>query len=81
MEKAYARQLAAEYEDLQAHAGAAAAALKLPAIGVPYEIRPLFVTRRLVPATFVSTHVLFITLTDLARNLFVTGQDGNRGYP
>jgi len=49
-EKAYIEQLVAKYEDLRSHADVVAATLKLPAATrVPYEIRPLFITRRPVP--------------------------------
>jgi hypothetical protein len=76
-EKAYTEQLAAKYEDLRAHADVLAATLKLQAVtGVPYEIRPIFVTRRPVPAAFVNGHVPFVTLQDLASTLIALEQDG-----
>ena len=51
-DKAYAEQLGAKHKDLSPDA--VAAALGLPvAEGSAYEIRPIFVTRRPVPAAFV----------------------------
>lgn len=68
--KAYADQLAAKHDDLQAHVAAVAAALKLPpAAGAPYEIRPIFVTRRPVRAAFVSASIPFATLQNLTETL------------
>jgi hypothetical protein len=78
-EKAYTEQLSRKYEDLRAHADVVAATLKLQAATkVPYEIRPIFVTRRPVPAAFVSAHVPFATLQGLARTLIAMERDGNQ---
>jgi hypothetical protein len=65
-DKAYADQLDAKYQDLKPHAQAIAAALGLPvAAGSAYEVRPIFVTRRPVPAAFVGGPFPFATLPDL----------------
>ena len=69
-EKAYAGQLTRKYEDLRAYPDSLADALKLQAVTkVPSELRPIFVTRRPVPAAFVNSHILFATLQDLPRTL------------
>ena len=80
-EKAYTEQLARKYEDLRAYADVLAATLKLrAATKLPYEIRPIFVTRRPVPAAFVNGRVSFATLQDLARTLIALeqGKIGNQ---
>jgi hypothetical protein len=65
-DKAYVEQLNAKYNDLQPHAGSVAAALGLPVDdGTVYEIRPMFVTRRPVPAAFVGGPFPFTTLSEL----------------
>ncbi len=69
-DKAYAEQLDAKYKDLSPYADAVAAALGLPvAEGAAYEIRPIFVTRRPVPAAFVDGPFPFATLWDLTDTL------------
>ena len=66
-EKAYTEQLTRKYEDLRAYPDAVAATLKLQAATkVPYEIRPIFVTRRPVPAAFVNSDIPFAALQDLS---------------
>ena len=64
---AYATQLQRKYEDLKPHAAAVAEALGLPPAppGAPYVIRPMFVTRRAVPAAFVSGPFPFVSLHQL----------------
>ncbi len=69
-DKAYADQLDAKYKDLSPYADAVAAALGLPvAERSAYEIRPIFVTRRPVPAAFVDGPFPFSTLWDLTDTL------------
>lgn len=69
-DKAYVSQLEAKYNDLRPHAGRVAAALGLPADdSTRYEIRPLFVTRRPVPAAFVGGPFPFATLPGLLGEL------------
>jgi hypothetical protein len=36
---------------------------------IPYELQPIFVTRRPVPAAFVNFHIPFARLQDLPRTL------------
>ncbi len=69
-DKAYADQLSAKHRDLMPHTNAVAAALRLPVTGeVAYEVRPIFVTRRPVPAAFADGTFPFTTLQELARTL------------
>jgi hypothetical protein len=66
-DKAYVEQLAAKYNDLRPHADNIAAAIGLPVgDGMSYEVRPMFVTRRPVPAAFVGGPFPFTTLPELA---------------
>ena len=69
-DKAYADLLNAKLKDLIPHARAAATALRLPVTeDLTYEIRPIFVTRRPVPAAFAGGPIPFTTLQELARAL------------
>jgi hypothetical protein len=75
-DKAYADQLRAKYEDLVPYTSAVAAALRLPIEkDVTYEIRPLFVTRRPVPAAFVGERFPFATLQELKGTVWVAEVD------
>lgn len=64
---AYATQLQRKFEDLEPHAAAVAEALGLPPAPpeAPYVIKPMFVTRRSVPAAFVSGPFPFASLPQL----------------
>ncbi len=69
-DKAYADQLSAKHRDLMPHPNAVAAALRLPVTEeLTYEIRPIFVTRRPVPAAFAGGTFPFTTLQELTRTL------------
>lgn len=69
-EKAYADLLSAKNKDLAPHASAVATALRLPVTDdLAYEIRPIFVTRRPVPAAFVGGPFPFATLQELTERL------------
>jgi hypothetical protein len=69
-DKAYADQLGAKHRDLMPHPNAVAAALRLPITDeLTYEIRPIFVTRRPVPAAFVGGTFPFTTLQELTQAL------------
>lgn len=73
--KAYADQLSAKYSDLAPYAGAVANTLQLPIKkDLAYEIRPIFVTRRPVPAAFTGGPFPFTTLQDLEQTLSTTEQ-------
>lgn len=75
-DKAYADLLSAKNKDLVPHASAVATALRLPVTGDPaYEIRPIFVTRRPVPAAFVGGPFPFTTLQELAETLAAAEQN------
>lgn len=67
----YASQLQRKYDDLLPHATAVAEALGLPSRlpEDPYVIKPMFVTRRPVPAAFVSGPFPFSSLPDLLKAL------------
>jgi hypothetical protein len=76
-DKAYADQLNAKYRDLSPHADAVAEALRLPAATKrAYEIRPVFVTRRPVPAAFVNGPFPFATLRNLTSKLTAQERTG-----
>jgi hypothetical protein len=64
---AYVDQLAAKVADLSPHADSVAASLGLPPApaDAPYEVRPVFVTRRPVAAAYVSGPHPFVTLSQL----------------
>jgi hypothetical protein len=69
-DKAYAEQLAAKHRDLTPYANAVAAALRLPVTDeLTYEIRPIFVTRRPVPAAFAGEPFQFTTIQELIQTL------------
>jgi hypothetical protein len=69
-DKAYAHQLSAKHTDLAPYASAVARALRLPLTEEPeYEIRPIFVTRRPVPAAFVGGPFPFSALQALTDTL------------
>ena len=69
-DKAYAEQLSAKHRDLTPYANAVAAALRLPVTDeLTYEIRPIFVTRRPVPAAFAGEPFQFTTLQELIQTL------------
>ncbi|WP_340537879.1 hypothetical protein [Nocardioides sp. GXZ039] len=68
---AYATQLQRKCEDLKPHAAAVAEALGLPSAPpeAPYVIKPMFVTRRAVPAAFVSGPFPFVSLPQLVETV------------
>jgi hypothetical protein len=68
---AYASQLQRKYDDLEPHAAEVAEALGLPPASPesPYVIKPMFVTRRPVPAAFVSGPFPFASLRHLLETL------------
>jgi hypothetical protein len=69
-DKAYAHQLSAKHKDLTPYTSAIAATLRLPATeDLAYEIQPIFVTRRPVPAAFTGGPFPFVTLQELTRTL------------
>ena len=69
-DKAYAHQLSAKHKDLTPYTSALAATLRLPAAeDLAYEIRPIFVTRRPVPAAFTGEPFPFVTLQEITRTL------------
>ncbi|HUZ56286.1 MAG TPA: hypothetical protein VMU94_27650 [Streptosporangiaceae bacterium] len=69
-DKAYVGQLSAKHKNLTPYTSAVAAALRLPAAkDLRYEIRPIFVTRRPVPAAFTGGSFPFVTLQELTRKL------------
>lgn len=74
-DKAYADLLGAKHKDLTPHASAVADALRLPVTEDPaYEIRPIFVTRRPVPAAFAGGPFPFTTLRELTQTLSAAEQ-------
>jgi hypothetical protein len=64
---AYIDQLAVKLANLSPHAAALAAALGLPSApsNAPYEVQPLFVTRRPVAAAYINGPYPFTTLPEL----------------
>jgi hypothetical protein len=69
-DKAYADLLGAKHKDLMPHANAVADALRLPDAGdLAYEIGPVFVTRRPVPAGFAGGPFPFTTIRELPQTL------------
>lgn len=68
---AYTTQLARKHAELSPHADRIAQALHLPPIvdGNSYVVKSLFVTRKPVPAAFVTSEYVFSTLTDLPDRL------------
>lgn len=72
--KAYADQLDAKLKDLTPHTSAIAAMLGITSTkNLAYEIRPIFVTRRPVPAAFTGGPFSFATLQDLIQTLSAEG--------
>jgi len=65
--RAYCSQLQRKYNDLAPHAGAVAKALGLPPRSDrdPYVVKPMFVTRRPVPAAFVPGPFPFVSIDEL----------------
>ena len=64
---AYATQLHRKFADLAPHADAVARALKVPAStpSEPFVVKALFVTRKPVPAAFVTSDFEFVCIADL----------------
>ncbi len=74
-DKAYAELLGAKLKELTPHANAVANALRLPVTqDLAYEIRPIFVTRRPVPAAFAEGLFPFTTLRELTQTLSAAEQ-------
>lgn len=72
----YVTMLQRKQADLAPHAEAIAAALGLPArLDGAYVVRPMFVTRRPVPAAFVSGSPPFTTVPELLRTLSADSSD------
>ncbi|GAB3832544.1 hypothetical protein ACFPIJ_36345 [Dactylosporangium cerinum] len=72
----YLDQLQRKHADLAPHAAEVARTLQLPTSDgdIKYEVRPLFVTRRPVPAAFVGGPVPFVTVDELIRVLHENDQ-------
>lgn len=69
-DKAYVDLLGAKHKDLAPHASAVASTLGLPVSGdLAYEIRPMFVTRRPMPAGFTGGPFAFTTIRELTQTL------------
>ena len=74
-DKAYAGLLGAKHKDLTPYTSAVAKTLRLPAAeDLAYEIRPVFVTRRPVPAAFAGGPFPFTTLRELTQTLSAAEQ-------